>query len=64
MPETFDVFGASHQILHVMVIFAGLAHMRGLFRAFDHAHSSVASKSVDEIGDIRAMIHIDYQWPT
>lgn len=49
MPETFDVFGSSHQILHVMVIFAGLAHMRGLFQAFDYAHSSAASKFVDDI---------------
>jgi len=34
--EFYDIFGGSHQILHFMVIFAGLAHMMGLFRAFDH----------------------------
>ena len=34
----FDTFGSSHQILHFMVIFAGLAHMHGLFKAFDYAH--------------------------
>jgi hypothetical protein len=33
-PETFDICGASHQILHVMVILAGLAHTVGRFRAF------------------------------
>jgi adiponectin receptor len=35
-PYTYDVLGASHQVLHVMVIFAGLAHMVGLLKAFDH----------------------------
>jgi adiponectin receptor len=38
-PQTFDYFGASHQILHFMVIFAGLAHMVGLFRAFDYVRT-------------------------
>ena len=38
-PRKFDVYGNSHQILHVMVVFAGLAHMNGLLRAFDYAHS-------------------------
>lgn len=38
-PQRFDIFGSSHQILHVMVILAGLAHMKGLFRAFDFVHS-------------------------
>ncbi|KAF8542949.1 hemolysin-III related-domain-containing protein [Trichophaea hybrida] len=38
-PPRHDIFGASHQILHFMAIFAGLAHMRGLLRAFDYTHS-------------------------
>lgn len=38
-PQTFDYFGASHQILHVMVILARLAHMAGLFRAFDYVRT-------------------------
>ena len=37
-PRSFDIVGNSHQILHVMVILAALAHMFGLFRAFDHVH--------------------------
>ena len=37
-PRTFDIVGNSHQILHVMVILAALAHMLGLYRAFDHVH--------------------------
>jgi adiponectin receptor len=39
-PRKFDIIGNSHQILHVMVILAALAHMFGLFRAFGHVHSS------------------------
>ncbi|CAG8971203.1 hypothetical protein HYALB_00010576 [Hymenoscyphus albidus] len=38
-PMTHDIFGTSHQILHFMVIFAGLAHMVGLLKAFGHLHS-------------------------
>ncbi|KAF2428642.1 HlyIII-domain-containing protein [Tothia fuscella] len=38
-PTRHDIYGASHQILHLAVIFAGLAHMFGLLRAFDHLHS-------------------------
>ena len=38
-PRRYDIFGNSHQILHVMVVLAALAHMFGLFRAFDHVHA-------------------------
>ncbi|KAG4034507.1 hypothetical protein MFRU_003g04670 [Monilinia fructicola] len=38
-PRRHDILGSSHQILHFMVIFAGLAHMAGLLRAFDHIHT-------------------------
>ena len=41
-PGTFDIYGSSHQILHVMVILAGLAHMFGLFSAFDYVHSQLS----------------------
>lgn len=41
-PRTFDIYGGSHQIFHVMVILAGLAHMEGLLRAFDHVHAQTA----------------------
>ncbi|KAE9367450.1 hemolysin-III channel protein-like protein Izh2 [Stipitochalara longipes BDJ] len=38
--KTFDIFGASHQWLHIMVILAGLAHTVGVLHVFDllHAH--------------------------
>lgn len=43
-PETFwplkyDIYGSSHQVLHIAVVLAGLAHMFGLFRAFDYLHT-------------------------
>lgn len=44
-PGRHDLLGSSHQILHSMVIFAGLAHMFGLLSAFDHIHFD-GSKSI------------------
>ena len=38
-PLRYDIYGNSHQVLHVAVILAGLAHMFGLFRAFDYLHT-------------------------
>ncbi len=38
-PLKYDIYGSSHQVLHVAVILAGLAHMLGLFRAFDYLHT-------------------------
>ncbi|KAF2454281.1 hemolysin-III related-domain-containing protein [Lineolata rhizophorae] len=38
-PRRFDIFGSSHQILHVMVILAALAHAKGMLQSFDHVHS-------------------------
>lgn len=38
-PLKYDINGSSHQVLHVAVILAGLAHMFGLFRAFDSFHT-------------------------
>ena len=38
-PFKYDIYGNSHQVLHVAVVFAGLAHMFGLFRAFDYLHT-------------------------
>ena len=44
-PLEYDIYGSSHQVLHVAVVLAGLAHMFGLFRAFDylHTHSSACT---------------------
>lgn len=36
----FDIFGNSHQIMHVMVLCAALVHVFGLIRDFDHLHNT------------------------
>jgi hypothetical protein len=38
-PGRFDTYGSSHQIMHIMIVFAALAHMIGLFRAYEHTHA-------------------------
>ncbi|KAI3339576.1 mPR-like GPCR protein [Ustulina deusta] len=35
-PGTFDVFGSSHQIFHVLVVIATLIHLIGVLEAFDY----------------------------
>ncbi|KAM0721186.1 hypothetical protein Q7P37_003473 [Cladosporium fusiforme] len=39
-PGTFDIWGSSHQIFHVLVVMAAGAHLIGLLKAFDYAHAS------------------------
>ncbi|PMD61317.1 Hly-III related protein [Hyaloscypha bicolor E] len=41
-PRRHDIYGSSHQILHFMVIFAGLTHMIGLLSAFDYLHTQIS----------------------
>ncbi|GAB7342121.1 hypothetical protein MBLNU457_g0390t2 [Dothideomycetes sp. NU457] len=36
---TFDIFGASHQLMHVSVVIASLAWLAGLLQAFDNVHN-------------------------
>ena len=38
-PKAFDLYGASHQIMHVLVICGALSHGTGLVRALDYWHS-------------------------
>lgn len=39
-PGTFDIWGSSHQIFHVLVVLAAMSHLVGLIKAFDYEHSS------------------------
>ncbi|PQE09583.1 hemolysin-III channel Izh2 protein [Rutstroemia sp. NJR-2017a WRK4] len=39
-PNRHDFIGSSHQIMHVAVVAAGLAHMVGLLRAVEHVHGA------------------------
>lgn len=38
-PIRFDIYGHSHQLLHIIVIFAGLIYLVGLLRAIEFSHS-------------------------
>jgi adiponectin receptor len=40
-PIWFDIYGYSHQLLHIIVVFAGLIYVLGLLRAIDFAHSQL-----------------------
>ncbi|KAL2827059.1 hemolysin-III related-domain-containing protein [Aspergillus cavernicola] len=48
-PGRFDLWGSSHQIFHVLVVCAAVAHLTGLLRAFDHRHSGTAESCPLEI---------------
>ncbi|KAI0883072.1 hemolysin-III channel protein-like protein Izh2 [Annulohypoxylon maeteangense] len=37
-PRVFDLFGASHQVMHVMVVFAALTYTKAMLQAFDFHH--------------------------
>jgi adiponectin receptor len=39
-PGKFDIFFASHQIFHVCVVLAALAHYAGLLAAYRQVHIS------------------------
>ena len=38
-PRSFDIYGSSHQIMHVLVACGALSHAIGLLNAFDHWHT-------------------------
>ncbi|TID25085.1 HlyIII-domain-containing protein [Venturia nashicola] len=37
-PGTFDIWGSSHQIFHVLILIATAIHLVGLLHAFDYKH--------------------------
>ena len=37
-PGSFDIWGGSHQIFHVLVVMAAASHLYGLLKAFDYHH--------------------------
>lgn len=39
-PGTFDIYGSSHQIFHVLVVFATVAHLVGFLTAFDYNYAN------------------------
>lgn len=47
-PGSFDIWGSSHQIFHILVVLAAASHLVGLMKAFDYEHGlrTEASPSV------------------
>ncbi|TVY54568.1 ADIPOR-like receptor [Lachnellula cervina] len=43
-PGTFDIWGSSHQIFHMLVLAAATSHLYGLMKAFDHHHTTLGLK--------------------
>lgn len=43
-PGKFDILGSSHQIFHLLVVCAAVAHLKGLLTAFDYRHSGLAER--------------------
>ena len=43
-PEMFDVWGASHQILHVMVLLGVTSHIAGVLTGYATAHDPELTK--------------------
>ncbi|KAI5198357.1 hypothetical protein AUEXF2481DRAFT_31720 [Aureobasidium subglaciale EXF-2481] len=41
-PGSFDIWGSSHQIFHILVLLAAATHFFGLVKAFDYEHSARA----------------------
>ena len=35
-PRVFDIYGSSHQIMHVLVICGAISHTLGLYKAFEY----------------------------
>ncbi|KAF1842221.1 HlyIII-domain-containing protein [Cucurbitaria berberidis CBS 394.84] len=54
-PGTFDIWGSSHQIFHVLVVLAAASHLVGLVKAFDYEHSR-------RIGGVRAATGTKAWW--
>ena len=40
-PGSFDIWGSSHQIFHVLVVMAAASHLYGLLKTFDYHHGAL-----------------------
>ncbi|KAI1264269.1 hemolysin-III channel protein Izh2 [Xylariaceae sp. FL1019] len=45
-PGSFDIWGHSHQLFHVLILLAAAAHLKGMTTAFDYYHSGAGAKCV------------------
>ncbi|KAI1177594.1 hemolysin-III channel protein Izh2 [Nemania sp. FL0916] len=43
-PGTFDIWGHSHQLFHVLILLAAASHLKGMAKAFDYHHSTPGAR--------------------
>ncbi|ROW09798.1 hypothetical protein VMCG_02175 [Cytospora schulzeri] len=43
-PRTFDIWGSSHQIFHVLILLAAASHLYGMVKAFDFHHGALGAR--------------------
>ncbi|KAL1876479.1 hypothetical protein Daus18300_002723 [Diaporthe australafricana] len=43
-PKTFDIWGSSHQIFHILIVFAAASHLYGMTKAFDYHHGPFGAR--------------------
>ncbi|KAI2471185.1 HlyIII-domain-containing protein [Annulohypoxylon bovei var. microspora] len=43
-PRTFDIWGSSHQLFHILILFAAASHLTGMAKAFDYHHSTMGGQ--------------------
>ncbi|KAI1866571.1 hypothetical protein JX265_007872 [Neoarthrinium moseri] len=43
-PGTFDIWGSSHQLFHILILFAAAAHLKGMLKAYDYHHSIMGAQ--------------------
>ncbi|GAP86022.1 putative mPR-like GPCR protein [Rosellinia necatrix] len=43
-PGTFDIWGHSHQLFHILILLAAASHFKGMRKAFDYHHSTLGAQ--------------------
>ncbi|KAH8164672.1 hypothetical protein CIB48_g3566 [Xylaria polymorpha] len=43
-PGTFDIWGNSHNLFHILILFAAASHLKGMAKAFDYHHSILGAQ--------------------
>ncbi|KAI0456612.1 hemolysin-III channel protein Izh2 [Xylaria acuta] len=43
-PGAFDIWGHSHQLFHILILFAAASHLKGMAKAFDYHHSILGAQ--------------------
>lgn len=42
-PGTFDIWGHSHQLFHILILLAAASHLKGIAKAFDYHHNTMGA---------------------